>query len=71
VLYLNKLPADVLETVKWLYSDSLKSVWIFFIPLAGIAFLVSLMMRNYSLDKVLNSKQMFDETRQPQQESHA
>jgi len=70
VLYLNKLPADVLETVKWLYSDSLKSVWIFFIPLAGIALLVSLMMRNYSLDKVLNSKQMFDETRQPQEESH-
>jgi hypothetical protein len=63
VLYLKQLSPEVLETVKWLYSDSLRAIWIFFIPLAGIAFLASLVMRNYSLDKVLNSKQAFDETR--------
>ena len=61
VLFLKQLSPDVLETVKWLYSDSLRAIWIFFIPLAGIAFLASLVMRNYSLDRVLNSKQAFDE----------
>lgn len=63
VLNLLQLKPHVLETVKWLYSDSLRAVWIFFIPLAGMAFLTSLVMRNYSLDKVLNSKQAFEESR--------
>jgi hypothetical protein len=70
VLYLNRLPSDVLSIVKGLYSDSLRSVWIFFIPLAAVALLASLFMRDHSLDKVLNSKQMFDETREPEEESH-
>ena len=70
VIYLSQLPPDVLWTVKGLYSDSLRAVWIFFIPLAGIAFIASLFMRNYSLDKVLNSKQMFDEARGAGEESH-
>jgi hypothetical protein len=69
VLYLKDLPPAVLETAKYLYSDSLRAVWIFFIPLAGIAFIASLFMRNYSLDKVLNSKQAFDETRHSAEES--
>ena len=47
VLNLLQLPPDVLETVKWLYSDSLKAIWIFFVPLAAIAFLLSLFMRDY------------------------
>jgi hypothetical protein len=63
VLSLLQLPPDVLETVKWLYSDSLRAIWIFFVPLAGIAFLLSLLMRDYSLDKVLNSKQAFEESK--------
>jgi len=63
VLTLTRLAPDILETVKWLYSDSLRAIWIFFVPLAGIAFLVSLLMRDHSLDKVLNSKQAFEESR--------
>src|SRR5271155_212600 len=63
VLFLKQLAPEVLETVKYLYSDSLRAIWIFFIPLAGIAFIASLFMRNYSLDKVLNSKQAFDEVK--------
>jgi hypothetical protein len=70
VIYLSKLPPDVLRTVRGLYSDSLRAIWIFFIPLAGIALIASLFMRNYSLDKVLNSKQMFDEARDAGEESH-
>ena len=70
VMFLSQLSPDVLRTVKGLYSDSLRAVWIFFIPLAGIAFIASLFMRNYSLDKVLNSKQMFDEARETVEESH-
>ena len=70
VMFLSQLSPDVLRTVKGLYSDSLRAVWIFFIPLAGIAFIASLFMRNYSLDKVLNSKQMFDEARESVEESH-
>jgi hypothetical protein len=69
VIYLSKLSPAVLQTVKGLYSDSLRAVWIFFIPLAGIALLASLFMRNHSLDKVLNSKQAFDETRHSSDES--
>jgi len=67
---LGQLPVAVQETAKWLYSDSLRAVWIFFIPLAGVAFLASLFMKNLSLDKVLNSKQAFEEApRQRPQES--
>ena len=69
VMFLSRLPPDVLRTVKELYSESLRAIWIFFIPLAGIAFIASLFMRNYSLDKVLNSKQMFDEAREAEEES--
>jgi hypothetical protein len=70
VLLLNQLPQALQETAKGLYSDSLRAVWIFFIPLAGVAFLASLFMRNYSLDKVLNSKQAFDEAKPKGGESH-
>ena len=70
VIFLSKLPPDVLRTVKGLYSDSLRAIWIFFIPLAAIALIASLFMRNYSLDKVLNSKQMFDEAKETGEESH-
>jgi hypothetical protein len=63
VPYLKELPPQVLTVAKQLYSDSLRSVWYFFIPLAGISFIASLFMRNYSLDKVLNSKQAFDDSR--------
>ena len=63
VLNLTQLAPDVLQTVKWLYSDSLKAVWIFFIPLAAIAFLLSLAMRDHTLDKVLNSKQAFEQSK--------
>ena len=70
VIYLSQLPPDVLRTVRGLYSDSLRAIWIFFIPLAGIALIASLFMRNYSLDKVLNSKQMFEEVRDVGEESH-
>jgi hypothetical protein len=64
ILHLGELPANILVLAKELFSESLRTVWIFFIPLAGVAFLASLLMRNYSLDKVLNSKQMFEDTRQ-------
>lgn len=63
VIYLSQLPPAVLATARQLYSDSLRTVWIFFIPLAGIALIASLFMKNYSLDKVLNSAQAFDEGR--------
>jgi hypothetical protein len=69
VLMLKTLPSDVLWTVKWLYSDSLRVVWIFFIPLGCLALLMSLFMRDYSLDKVLNSKQAFEERRPSQEEA--
>jgi hypothetical protein len=69
ILLLSQLPPDVLQTVKGLFSDSLRAVWIFFLPLAGIAFVASLFMRNHSLDKVLNSKQMFDDGRKSAEES--
>jgi len=69
VLLLGQLPPALLETAKGLYADSLRAVWIFFIPLAGVALLSSLFMRNYSLDKVLNSKQAFDESRPSAEES--
>lgn len=69
VIYLSQLPPAVLETAKGLYSDSLRAVWIFFIPLAGIALLASLFMRNHSLNRVLNSKQAFEETRHSGEES--
>jgi hypothetical protein len=68
VPYLKQLPDAVLVVVKGLYSDSLRAVWIFFIPLAVVSLIASLFMRNYSLDKVLNSKQAFDEGR-PQTET--
>ena len=71
VLNLTQFPPDVLETVKWLYSDSLRVIWIFFIPLAGMAFLTSLVMRDHSLDKVLNSKQAFQESRPVTESSQA
>ena len=58
---LSQLPPDALDAARWLYADSLKAVWIFFIPLAGVALLASLFMRNLSLDKVLNSNQQFEE----------
>jgi hypothetical protein len=64
VLLLGELPPNILVLAKELYSESLRTVWIFFIPLAAVALLASLLMRNYSLDKVLNSKQMFEDTRQ-------
>jgi len=63
ILYLSQLPPAVLQTVRHLYADSLRSVWIFFIPLAALAFLSSLFMKNHSLDRVLNSEQAFDEAR--------
>jgi hypothetical protein len=63
VVYLPQLPPDVLAVAKQLYSDSLRTVWIFFIPLSALALIASLFMRNYSLDKVLNSSQAFDEGR--------
>ena len=71
VLYLKQLAPDMLEAIKWLYSDSLRAVWIFFIPLAGIAFFSSLVMRDYSLDRVLNSKQAFDDSRPGAETSQA
>ena len=55
VLYLKILPPDELEIVKELYSISLRAVWIFYIRLAGTAFVASLFMKNYTLDKGLNS----------------
>jgi len=58
---LRDLPPAVLAVVKQLYSDSLRGVWISFIPLAVISFILSLFARNISLDKELNSKQAFIE----------
>jgi hypothetical protein len=62
VSFLKNLPPDILVVARNLYSDSLWAVWIFFIPLAAISLIASLFMRNFSLDKVLNSKQAFDDS---------
>jgi hypothetical protein len=69
VVLLNKLPPALLQTVRYLYSDSLRAIWIFFVPLAGVAFLASLFMKDYSLDKALNSNQAFDDSRHSAEES--
>jgi len=61
VIYLSQFPPSVQQVIKNLFSESLRAIWIFFIPLAGVAILVSVFMRNHSLDKVLNSKQAFEE----------
>jgi hypothetical protein len=63
VLILKQLPTDVQLVLRQLFSDSLRGIWIIFIPLAGVAFVASLFMRNHSLDKVLNSKQQFDDAK--------
>lgn len=67
VLYLKTLPPSELNTVKQIYSDSLLAVWIFYIPLAGVTFVASLFMKNYTLNKTLNSKQAFEGTRNSKQ----
>ena len=69
VIFLNKLPPDILHTIRYLFSDSLRAVWIFFLPLAAVAFIASLFMKDYSLDKVLNSAQAFDDSRHSVEES--
>jgi len=49
VLFLHALPSPELGVVKQLYSESLRTIWIFYIPLSGFAFLASLLMKDYSL----------------------
>jgi MFS family permease len=63
ILELPQLPFEMRELARWLYSDSLRAVWICFVPLSIIAFIASLFVRNYSLNKELKSKQSFEETR--------
>lgn len=62
VLQLPLFPPYIRQLAQGLYSDSLRVVWICFIPLAIIAFISSLFARNYSLNKGLNSKQSFNDT---------
>src|ERR1700737_4766459 len=45
VPYLKQLPDPVLVVVKGLYSDSLRAVWIFFIPVAAVALIASLFIK--------------------------
>jgi len=67
-LLLLDLPPAVRAVVKQLYTDSLRGVRIFFMPLAVISFFLSLFARNLSLDKALNSKQAFVEKKRSLEE---
>jgi len=68
VLLLKNVPPAIVSILKELYSKSLRGVWMFFVPLAGVSFILSLFAKNYSLDKALNSKQAFEEKKASSEE---
>jgi MFS family permease len=56
-------PEEVQESYRWVYSDSLRMVWIIMTAVAAVGFVVSLVARNESLDKGAESRQGFREGR--------
>jgi hypothetical protein len=56
-------PEEVQESYRWVYSDSLRMVWIVMTAVAAVGFVVSLVARNESLDKGAESRQGFREGR--------
>jgi hypothetical protein len=56
-------PEEVQESYPWVYSDSLRMVWIIMTAVAAVGFVVSLVARNESLDKGAESRQGFREGR--------
>lgn len=54
-------PNGVQDAYKWVYSDSLRMVWIIMTAISGASFLIVLLSRNESLDKGHSSSQTFEE----------
>jgi hypothetical protein len=61
---------NVRQVVTGLYSDSLRAVWISFVPLAAVGLVASLFAKNYSLNRKLSSRQSFDDARTKVTESN-
>lgn len=54
-------PDDVQGAYRWIYSDSLRMVWIIMTSISAASFLIVLLSRNESLDKGNSSSQTFEE----------
>ncbi len=53
-------PDAVRTAYKYVYSDSVHTIWYVFVPITGVGLMFSLMARNESMDRGLNSKQAFE-----------
>lgn len=56
-------PENVQEVYRYVYADSLRTVWYVLTGVSGFAFLVSLAMRDESLDKDAKGRHQFDHKR--------
>lgn len=56
-------PEVVQESYRWVYSDSLRTVWIVMTAISAVGFLASLVARDESLDTGGESRQGFQEGR--------
>ncbi|EER42825.1 conserved hypothetical protein [Histoplasma capsulatum H143] len=56
-------PENVQEVYRYVYADSLRTVWYVLTGISGFAFLVSLAMRDESLDKDAKGRHQFDHKR--------
>lgn len=61
---IGKFPETVVEMYKFVYADSLRTVWYVTTGLAGVALILSLLVRNGSMDRGNNSKQAFNHERE-------
>ncbi|PGG97810.1 hypothetical protein GX51_07122 [Blastomyces parvus] len=56
-------PENVQEVYRYVYADSLRTIWYVLTGLSGVAFLVSLGVRNESLNKDAKGRHQFDHDR--------
>lgn len=54
-------PEPIIEAYRYIYADSLQTVWYVTTGIAGIGLLSSLFVRNESMDKTSKSRQAFKE----------
>jgi hypothetical protein len=57
---IGKFPETVVEMYKFVYADSLRTVWYVTIGVAGVALLLSFLVGNESMDRGNRSKQAFN-----------
>jgi hypothetical protein len=57
--YLKTFPRSVQIAYEYVYADSLRTLWYVLTGIGGIGLLFSLLQRNESMDRDLNSKQKF------------